>query len=143
MHRDIIANLPDGDYPVSEHIDAWIGRFGIPIVVPHHHVQAGPEARAYLPLKRRMSMNLRKEAERLVSLSTIFVWLGWIGVAWALIAGLLWWIDLATKDAFNFIEAFALSAAAIGAPLFMAIVLASVGHALRLFAMYVSSQSDG
>ncbi len=87
-------------------------------------------------------MDLRKEAERLVSLSTIFVWLGWLGVAWALIAGLLWWIDIAGTDAFNFIDAFALSAAAIAAPLFTAIVLASIGHALRLFAMYVASQSD-
>ena len=86
-------------------------------------------------------MDLYKEATRLVSLATVFVWLGWIGVAWALIAGLLWWWDLATKDAFNFLEAFALSSAAIAQPLFTAIVLASIGHALRLFAIYASSQS--
>lgn len=85
-------------------------------------------------------MDLMKEAQRLVSLATVFVWLGWIGVAWALISGLLWWIDLANKEAFDFIEAFALSSAAIAAPLFTAIVLASIGHALRLFAIYVASQ---
>ena len=88
-------------------------------------------------------MDLMKEATRLVSLSSVFVWLGWIGVAWALIAGLLWWWDLATKDAFNFLEAFALSSAAIAQPLFTAIVLASIGHALRLFALYVAHQSAG
>lgn len=86
-------------------------------------------------------MDLMKEAQRLVTLATVFVWLGWIGVAWALIAGLLWWIDLWGKEAFNFFEAFALSSSAIAAPLFTAIVLASIGHALRLFAMYAASQA--
>ena len=87
-------------------------------------------------------MDLLKEAQRLVSLATVFVWLGWIGVAWALISGLLWWIDLWGKEAFDFLEAFALSSAAIAAPLFTAIVLASIGHALRLFAIYVASQTS-
>ena len=86
-------------------------------------------------------MDTIKEATRLASLATIFVWLGWIGIAWALIAGLLWWIDLASKEAFNFIEAFALSSAAIGGPLFLAIIVATMGHALRLFALYVASKS--
>lgn len=82
-----------------------------------------------------------KEATRLVSLATVFVWLGWIGVAWALIAGLLWWIDLAGKEAFDLLEAFALSSAAIAQPLFTAIVLAAIGHALRLFAITAASRS--
>ena len=87
-------------------------------------------------------MDLMKEVQRLITLATVFVWLGWFGVAWALISGLFWWIDLAGTDAFNFIEAFALSAAAIGAPLFTAIVLAAIGHALRLFAIYAANQAS-
>ena len=87
-------------------------------------------------------MDLMKEAQRLISLATVFVWLGWIGVAWALISGLLWWIDLASKEAFDFLEAFALSSAAIAAPLFTAIVLAAIGHALRLFAIYAATQAS-
>ena len=87
-------------------------------------------------------MELIKEAQRLASLSTVFVVLGWVGIAWALIAGLLWWIDLWGKEAFDFLEAFALSSAAIAQPLFTAIVLAAIGHALRLFAMSVASR-DG
>jgi hypothetical protein len=86
-------------------------------------------------------MDTLKEATRLAGLATIFVWLGWIGIAWALIAGLLWWIDLASKEAFNFIEAFAASSVAIGGPLFLAIIVATLGHALRLFALYVASRS--
>ena len=86
-------------------------------------------------------MDTMREATRLASLATIFVWLGWLGIAWALIAGALWWVDLVGKEAFNFIEAFALSSAAIGGPLFLAIIVATLGHALRLFALYVASKA--
>jgi hypothetical protein len=86
-------------------------------------------------------MEVMKEAQRLASLATVFVWLGWLAIVWALIAGVLWWIDVASKDAFDLLEAFALSSAAIAAPLMLGIIVASLGHALRLFAMYVASRS--
>ena len=86
-------------------------------------------------------MDLMKEAARLASLATIFVWLGWIGIAWALIAGLLWWLDLLGQPNINFIQAFALSSNAIGGPLFLAIIVATFGHAVRLYAMSVASRS--
>jgi Kef-type K+ transport system membrane component KefB len=86
-------------------------------------------------------MDVMKEAQRLASLATVFVWLGWLAIVWALVAGVLWWIDMASKDAFNFIEAFALSSAAIAGPLMLGIVVASLGHTIRLFAMYVASRS--
>jgi hypothetical protein len=89
-----------------------------------------------------MGMDLYKEATRLASLATVFVWLGWLGIVWALVAGVLWWIDLASKEAFNFLEALAASSAAIAAPLLLGIIVASLGHALRLFAMYVASKSS-
>ena len=44
------------------------------------------------------------------------------------------------REAFNFLEAFAISAAAIGVPLFLALIVAAAGHALRLFASYVSGR---
>ena len=87
-------------------------------------------------------MNLQRDAARLASIATIFVWVGWIFVVYALIAGILWWIDLAGREAFNFLEAFAISAAAIGTPLFLALIVAALGHALRLFALYVASKSQ-
>ena len=59
-------------------------------------------------------MNLQRDAARLASIATIFVWVGWLFVLYALIAGILWWIDLAGREAFSFLEAFAISAAAIG-----------------------------
>ena len=87
-------------------------------------------------------MNLQRDAARLASIATIFVWVGWFFVIYALISGLLWWFDLAQREAFNFLEAFAISAAAIGTPLFLAFIVAALGHALRLFALYVASKSQ-
>ena len=87
-------------------------------------------------------MNLQRDAARLATIATVFVWVGWIFVVYALIAGILWWIDLAGRTAFSFLEAFAISAAAIGTPLFLALIVAALGHALRLFALYVASKSQ-
>jgi hypothetical protein len=86
-------------------------------------------------------VDLQRDAARLATIATVFVWVGWLSIIYALIAGLLWWIDLAGRPAFNFIEAFAISAAAIGQPLFLALLVAGLGHFLRLFAMYVASSS--
>ena len=87
-------------------------------------------------------MDLRRDAARLASIATIFVWVGWVAVLYCAIAGILWWIDLAGRQAFNFIEAFAVSSAAIGGPLFLALIVAGLGHALRLFALYVAGKSQ-
>jgi len=87
-------------------------------------------------------MNLQRDAARLASIATIFVWVGWFFVLYAVISGILWWIDLAGREAFNFLEAFAISSAAIGTPLFLALIVAALGHALRLFALYVASKSQ-
>ena len=87
-------------------------------------------------------MDLQRDAARLATIATVFVWVGWLSIAYALIAGILWWIDLAGREAFNFLEAFAISAAAIGTPLFLALLVAGLGHALRLFAAYVASKSQ-
>ena len=87
-------------------------------------------------------MDIQKDALRLATIATVFVWVGWLAVIFALIAGVLWWIDLAGREAFNFIEAFAISSAAVGGPLFLALIVAGLGHTLRLFALYVASRSQ-
>jgi hypothetical protein len=86
-------------------------------------------------------VDLQRDAARLASVATIFVWVGWIAVIYALIAGLLWWVDLVGRPAFNFLEALAISASAVGGPIFLALIVAALGHALRLFALYVASRS--
>jgi hypothetical protein len=87
-------------------------------------------------------MDVQKDALRLATIATVFVWVGWLAVIFALIAGVLWWIDLAGRPAFNFIEAFAISSAQIGGPLFLALIVAALGHTLRLFALYVASRNQ-
>ncbi len=86
-------------------------------------------------------MDLQRDATRLATIATVFIWVGWLFVLYALIAGVLWWIDLAGRSSINFIEAFAISSAAIGGPLFLALLVAGLGHFLRLFALYVASSS--
>lgn len=81
------------------------------------------------------------DARRLATIGTFFIVVGWVFVIYAVVAGVLWWIDLAQREAFNILEAFAISASAIGMPIFGAFVVAGFGYALRLFALYVASRS--
>ena len=86
-------------------------------------------------------MDLTNDVRRLASIGTFFIIVGWIFVIYTLIAGIVWWIDLVQRPAFNLFEAFAISASAIGVPIFLAFVVAGFGYALRLFALYVGSKS--
>jgi hypothetical protein len=86
-------------------------------------------------------VDLMNDVRRLAAIGTFFIIVGWIFVIYALIAGIAWWIDLAQRPAFNILEALAISAAAIGVPIFLAFLIAGFGYALRLFAMYVGSKS--
>ena len=54
-------------------------------------------------------MDIQNDARRLTSVGTFFIILGWVAVIYAVIAGILWWIDLAQREAFNIFEAFAIS----------------------------------
>ena len=56
-------------------------------------------------------MNIAADARRLASIGTFFIVVGWVFVIYAVVAGILWWIDLAQRPAFNLFEAFAISAA--------------------------------
>ena len=69
------------------------------------------------------TLDIQSDARRLATIATVFVWVGWLAIIYTLIAGILWWIDLAGRPAFNFIEAFAISSAAIGVPLFLALIV--------------------
>jgi hypothetical protein len=86
-------------------------------------------------------MDLLNDARRLASIGTYFIVIGWIFVIYAIIAGVIWWIDLAQREAFNFIEALAISLSAIGLPFFFAVLVLGVGYTMRLFALYVASKA--
>ena len=86
-------------------------------------------------------MDLLNDARRLASIGTYFIVIGWIFVIYAIVAGVIWWIDLAQREAFNFLEALAISLSAIGLPFFFAVLVLGVGYTMRLFALYVASKA--
>jgi len=86
-------------------------------------------------------MDVRAEARRLASVATFFVWVGWIAVVYEVVAGVLWWIDLASRDGFSFLEALGISLNAVGGPIFLALIVAGLGHFVRLFAMDVAGRA--
>ena len=85
-------------------------------------------------------MDVISDARRLATIGTFFIVVGWVAVIYSLIAGVLWWFDLAQSPAFNIFESFAISASAIGVPIFLGFLVAGFGDALRLFALYVASK---
>jgi len=87
-------------------------------------------------------MDLINDARRLAMIGTFFIVVGWVAVIYALIAGAIWWIDLAQRAAFNFIEAFAISASAVGLPIFAAFLVAGLGYSMRLLALYIAGKSQ-
>lgn len=87
-------------------------------------------------------MDISNDARRLASIGTFFIVIGWVAVIYALVAGALWWVDLAQREAFNILEAFVISSSAIGLPIFAAFIVAGFGYFLRLFALYVASKSQ-
>ena len=84
---------------------------------------------------------IAKDARRLASIGTFFIVAGWVFVVYALIAGVLWWIDLAQREAFNIVTSLAISATAVGLPVFAAFLIAGLGYAMRLFALDVASRT--
>jgi hypothetical protein len=86
-------------------------------------------------------MDIASDARRLATIGTFFIVVGWVGIIYTLIAGLIWWIDLASREAFNVFEAFAISAGAVALPIFAAFIVGGLGYFLRLFALYVDSKS--
>jgi hypothetical protein len=85
---------------------------------------------------------ISRDARRLATIGTFFIVAGWVFVIYALVAGALWWIDLAQSDTFNILTALAISAAAVGLPVFAALLVAGLGYAMRLFALYVASKAS-
>jgi hypothetical protein len=87
-------------------------------------------------------MDVLAEARRLASVATVFVWVGWLTVVYAVVAGIFWWIDLTSREAFNFLQALGASLAAIGGPIFLALIIAGFGHFARLFALHVAAHAS-
>ena len=85
---------------------------------------------------------LMSDARRLASIGTFFIVVGWVFVVYALVAGVIWWIDGAGREAFNLFAALAIYASAGGLTIFAAFVVAGFGYTIRLFALYVATKSQ-
>ena len=85
---------------------------------------------------------LRTEARRLAWIASVFVWTGWILAVYAGVGGLLWWIDLSSLENLTLVEALGLSLDVVAGPLFLALLVAGLGHCARLFALYVADHSS-
>ena len=96
--------------------------------------------RAIASVREGHVMDVRAEARRLASVASIFVWVGWFLVAYSIVAGVLWWIDLTSRQTINFLEALGLSLDVVAGPLFLALIVAGLGHFARLFALYVAER---
>ena len=86
--------------------------------------------------------DLRNEALRLATVATVFVWVGWFTVLYAIVAGIFWWINLAQAATINWLEALGASLGAIGGPIFLALIVAGMGHFLRLFALWAAGSEE-
>jgi len=86
-------------------------------------------------------VEIRAEARRLVRIATVFIALGWILVTYAVIAGAVWWIQLASREGFDLVAALGLSLSAVFGPVVLALIVAAFGHFGRLFAMWAGSES--
>jgi hypothetical protein len=84
----------------------------------------------------------RAEARRLAWIASFFVWAGWVLVAYVAIAGVLWWLDLTSLQNVTILEALGLSLDVVAGPLFLALIVAGLGHCARLFALYVADHAE-
>jgi hypothetical protein len=86
-------------------------------------------------------MEIRAEARRLAGVATVFVWVGWFFVLYAIFAAVFWWLELTSTPQFNFLDSLGVSLSAIGGPVFLALIVAGMGHFLRLFAMWAGRET--
>ena len=88
-------------------------------------------------------MDVAKEAKTVGMIGQILAVIGWIGVALVLIFGIILWIDLASFEPFNLFEAMRITINAIVEGFVLTLMLAGVGHVLKLFAAYTVAKTSG
>ena len=79
---------------------------------------------------------LINDAKRVTSIATVILSVGWAGVILAVFYGVLAWFDLASRQNVGFLEGLIYAVNLFAAPFFLAMVVAGIGHALRLFALF-------
>ena len=49
-------------------------------------------------------MDITNDIRRLATIGTFFIVVGWVGIIYTLVAGVLWFIDLWSREAFNILR---------------------------------------
>ena len=87
-------------------------------------------------------MELRTEARRLATIATIFIWVGWFTVIYAISPGSSGGSTCRRNPSSTSSRRSGCALAAIGGPIFLALLVAGLGHFARLFALWAGSQSN-
>jgi len=77
-----------------------------------------------------------QDAKRVATIATVILSVGWAGALLMIIYGFMAWIDFTGREAVGFLEGLIYAINLFAAPFFLALVVAGIGHALRLFALY-------
>jgi len=79
---------------------------------------------------------LINDAKRVATVASGILAVGWAGAVLIVIYGILAWIDFTSRESVGFLEGLIYAINLFAAPFFLAVVVAGLGHALRLFALY-------
>ena len=79
---------------------------------------------------------LIQDAKRVATIATVILSVGWAGALLMVIYGVLAWIDFTGRESVGFLEGLVYAINLFAAPFFLSLVVAGIGHALRLFALY-------
>ena len=90
-----------------------------------------------------MELTVAKEAKTVAMIGGIVAIVGWIGVVVVLVLGVVLWIDLAGFEPFNLFEAMRITLNAIVGVFTWTLMLAGLGHVMRLFAAYTLAKTNG
>jgi hypothetical protein len=78
---------------------------------------------------------LIRDAKRVAGIASLIIAVGWAGVILTIIYGIVAWIDLASRESVGLLEGMIYAIDLFAGPFFLAMVVAGLGHALRLFAL--------
>lgn len=78
---------------------------------------------------------IMNDAKRVAQIATIVLSVGWAGVLVSIIYFFLGWWDLSSRETIDFFEGLVYSLGLFFQPFFLSLVVAGLGHGLRLYAL--------